>query len=88
VETTLATRMKLLPHEEKERILRLLDHVGLATRIPDYYDRKKLVSLMYSDKKTEEGKIAMILPTAIGTVSIRRGIPPSLIESVLEEVVE
>jgi 3-dehydroquinate synthase len=88
VETTLSTRMKVLPPEEKQRILQLLDHVGLPTRIPDYYDRKKLVGLMYSDKKAAEGMIAMVLPMAIGTVSTRRGISPSLIESVLEEVME
>jgi 3-dehydroquinate synthase len=88
VETTLSTRMKVLPAKEKERILQLLDKVGLPTRIPNYYDRKKLVGLMHSDKKAEEGMIAMVLPVAIGTVSVRRGIPPSLIESVLEEVME
>jgi 3-dehydroquinate synthase len=88
VETTLSHRMKLLSAEEKERILLLLDHFGLPTRIPNDYDREELVGLMHSDKKAEEGRIAMILPTAIGTVLVRRSIPPSLIESALEEVTE
>ncbi len=88
VETTLSTRMKVLPAEEKERILRLLDHFGLPTRIPKDYDREELVGLMHSDKKAEGGRIAMVLPMAIGTVSVRRSILPSLIESVLEEVTE
>ena len=87
-ETALAVRMGLLPVGEMKKISRLLDHFGLPSRIPNDYDRKRLVVLMHSDKKAEEGRIAMVLPTAIGAVSTRRGIPPSLIESVLEEVSE
>jgi 3-dehydroquinate synthase len=88
VETNLSTRMKVLPAEDKERILHLLDHFGLPTRIPKNYDREELVGLMHSDKKAEQGRIAMVLPTAIGTVSVKKGIPPSLLKSVLEEVKE
>jgi 3-dehydroquinate synthase len=87
-ETAVAARMGLLRVEEMKRILRLLDHFGLPTRIPKDYDRKNLVVLMHSDKKAEEGRISMVLPTAIGTVSTKRDIPPFLIESVLEEVTE
>lgn len=85
-ETALAVRMGLLPVEEMKRVSRLLDRFGLPTRIPNDYDRKRLVVLMHSDKKTEEGRISMVLPTAIGAVSTKTGIPPSLIESVLDEV--
>lgn len=87
-ETVLAVRMGLIPVEEMKRILRLLDHFGLPTRIPNDYDRKRLVVLMHSDKKGEEGRISMVLPTAIGTASTQRDILPSLIESALEEVTE
>ncbi len=88
VETALAVRMGLLRAEEMKRIFRLLDHFGLPTRIPNDYDRERLVILMHSDKKAEEGRISMVLPTAIGTASIQRDISPSLIESALQEVTE
>jgi 3-dehydroquinate synthetase len=78
--------LKILPVEEMGRILRLLGKLGLMTKIPGSYDRKKLVDLMISDKKAEDGKITIVLPARIGAVSIRKGIPPSLIESVLEEL--
>ncbi len=87
-EAAIAVGMGLLRVEEMKRILRLLDHFGLPTRIPNDYDRERLVVLLHSDKKTEEGRISMVLPTAIGTASIQKDIPPPLIESALEEVTE
>jgi 3-dehydroquinate synthase len=87
-ETVLSVRLKMLAPDEKKKILDLLENYGLPTRIPSSYDRKRLVDLMRWDKKAENGKIAVALPMAIGTVLVRDGIPPSLIESVLEEVAE
>jgi 3-dehydroquinate synthase len=87
-ETVLSARLKVLPAEEKEKILHLLEDYGLPTRIPSSIDREKLVDLMHSDKKAENGSITIVLPSAIGTVSVRKGIPDLLIKSVLEEVAQ
>ncbi len=86
VETTLSCRLNMLAIHEKERIRHLLEKYGLPTTIPSSYDPKRLVHLMRSDKKAENGRITVILPTAIGMVKIENGIPPSLMESVLKEV--
>ncbi len=87
-EACLSARMGLLPIEEKERILKLLKDYGLPTEIPKSYDRDRIIGLMRSDKKAENGKIAVVLPTAIGSASVKKGVPVSLIKSALQEVEE
>jgi 3-dehydroquinate synthase len=85
-ETVLSSRLKLLAAQEKERILHLLESYRLPTQIPRSFKRDKLIDLMHSDKKAENGSITVVLPTAIGKVSVKKGIPDFLIESALQEV--
>jgi 3-dehydroquinate synthase len=87
-ETALACRMGLLPAAERDRILRLLGAYGLPSGLPRSYDRTRLVELMKGDKKTEDGRIVMALPTAVGAISIRKGVARGEIEAALEEVAE
>ena len=87
-ETVLSSRLKILATHEKERILHLLESYRLPTRIPSSFKRDKLIGLMHSDKKAENGSITVVLPTAIGKVSVKKGIPDLLIESALQEVVQ
>jgi 3-dehydroquinate synthase len=87
-ETALACRLGLLPASEKGRILGLLKAYGLPSGLPRSLDRARLVDLMKGDKKTEQGRIVMALPTAVGAVSIAEGVGRPEIEVALEEVAQ
>jgi len=84
-ETFLSLRMDLLHFRDAERILRLLRDCGLPVRIPENCAPDLLISRMRSDKKAEDGKIAMVLPEAVGKASLVKQIPMRLIETVLRE---
>jgi 3-dehydroquinate synthase len=53
-----------------ERLVRLLDRVGLPTSAPDLPPSVALVKAMASDKKVKAGRVRLILPERIGAVSI------------------
>lgn len=85
-EAVLSTKMKKLALKEKERIFQLLQKYDLPTRIPASYDPERLVEFMHSDKKAEDGRIAVVLPKIIGDAVIRPSIPTVLMKEALREV--
>ncbi len=85
-EAVFSTKMKKLAPEAKERIFQLLQRYDLPTRIPASYDSERLVGFMHSDKKAEDGSIAVVLPKIIGDAVIRPSIPTFLMEEALREV--
>jgi 3-dehydroquinate synthase len=85
-EAVLSTRMGVLATEDTQRILTLLQTYGLPTRIPKGHDADTLIRLMGSDKKAENGRIAMVLPTTIGDAMVSQGVPVDLIRQALKEV--
>jgi len=78
----LAHRLNLLDTAEKERILALMDALGLNLPIPNLPPQKWL-NVMSQDKKVRHGRLRLVLPTAIGQVVIRDDIDPALIEEFL-----
>ncbi|MBW2057898.1 MAG: 3-dehydroquinate synthase [Deltaproteobacteria bacterium] len=84
-EAALSARMGILSDTERRRLLALLGIYGLPTRIPEGYNAERILALMASDKKTEEGRIAMALPTTIGDAVVKNGIPKGLILETLKE---
>lgn len=85
VESLLSTRMGVLSHGDNERILNLLGRYGLPTCIPNGYDTEKILGLMLSDKKAEDGRIAIVLPTTIGDAVVRQAVPNDAIREALKE---
>ncbi|UCD72150.1 MAG: 3-dehydroquinate synthase [Syntrophobacterales bacterium] len=85
-EAVLSTRMKMLQPEEKQRVLQLLKRYDLPALIPASYDTEKLIGIMHSDKKAEDGRIAVVLPKTIGDAMIMQSVPTLLIEEVIKEV--
>ncbi|NIO06156.1 MAG: 3-dehydroquinate synthase [Proteobacteria bacterium] len=86
VETILSTRMGALSHEDNKRIINLLRRYDLPTRIPRGYDTEKILGLMVSDKKAEDGRIAIVLPTTIGDAVVRKAVPDESIREAFREV--
>jgi len=85
-ETVLSTRMNVLPQRACERILEALQRYDLPTGIPKDYDTEKILNLMLSDKKAEDGRIAIVFPTAIGDAVVREAVPKEAISEALQEV--
>ena len=85
-ETVLSTRMNVLPRRACERILEALQRYDLPTGIPKDYDTEKILNLMLSDKKAEDGRIAIVFPTAIGDAVVREAVPKEAISEALQEV--
>lgn len=66
IEATLAVRLSLLKSAEYERIARILSHAHLPIRFDPPLSLQKLLTLMRSDKKSVQGTLKWVLPTALG----------------------
>lgn len=66
----LAESMGLIDAQTTSRQVALLEKLGLPTTLPENQDPEELVSLMWRDKKVQDGKIRFVLPTRIGEVQL------------------
>jgi 3-dehydroquinate synthase len=58
-----------------DRLVTLLEKIGLPTSASDLPANDKLMSIMRSDKKVADGKVRMVLPDRMGAVSIVNDTP-------------
>ena len=65
---------------------RLLVKFGLPVRLPEAYDTEAILSAMSHDKKFKDGTTVFVLPTAIGTVEIKKGVPTDWVREIIEEL--
>lgn len=72
VAARLAVNLGLLQTEEEPKILNLLAKAGLPITVPVELANIDIINSMYGDKKTTDGKINFIVPTAIGKAVIRK----------------
>jgi 3-dehydroquinate synthase len=63
----------------------LFERAGLPTRLKRNLNSAQLLQLMLGDKKVISGKLRLILPIGIGSVSIVDNIDPSVLQSVFEK---
>lgn len=54
--------------EQVDRVIALLEKVGLPTTIPSYIDKDVLVKKLYTDKKVRNGKLRFVLQKGIGDI--------------------
>ncbi len=73
----------ILPVENKDEIVGLLQDYGLPTAIPPQFDRKKIKKYLLADKKIVSGKVAYVLPVRIGEVIITDKVEEALVDKVL-----
>lgn len=57
-----------LTKEECDRVIALMEKVGLPVAIPEYIDRENLVQKLYTDKKVRDGKLRFVFQKGIGEV--------------------
>lgn len=75
----LAVGLGLIKEEVREQTLMLLASYQLATRIPKELSATEILRIMQHDKKSQAGKLRMVLPTAIGSVKLVTDIPDDLL---------
>ena len=81
----LAVRLGLMDQGEAQGQRRVLDGLGLPTKLPSL-KADELIRYMRRDKKAEEGRIRMILPTGIGSQPTLRTVEESRLMAALEAV--
>lgn len=64
----LGCRSGYLTEGERDRVIALLEKIGLPVTIPDYVDREALVKKLYTDKKVRDGKLRFVFQRGIGGV--------------------
>ncbi len=65
---------------------RLLQKFGLPVQLPSHYDTDRIMSAMAHDKKFKEGTMVFVIPTAIGAVEIRKGVPTEWVREIVEQL--
>jgi 3-dehydroquinate synthase len=79
----LAVNMGLMDQKEAQAQRRALKGLGLPTKLPAL-KADELIRYMRRDKKAEEGRIRMILPTGIGSPPTLRTVEESWLMEALE----
>jgi 3-dehydroquinate synthetase len=80
----LAVDMKRVERSLCDRLVALLDRIGLPTRATDLGTTQALIAAMQLDKKVADGQIRLILPDRLGAVSIVRDTPAAAIAAAWE----
>jgi len=79
----LAVRMGLMKREEAQAQGRVLEGIGLPTKLPTALEADDLIRYMRRDKKAEGGRIRMVLPMGVGSPPTLRMVEESkLIEAI------
>jgi len=81
----LAIGMGLMDPEEAQAQRRVLEGLSLPTKLPAL-EADELIRYMRRDKKSEEGRIRMILPTGIGSPPTLRTVEESKLMEAIEAV--
>jgi 3-dehydroquinate synthase len=82
-ESLLAQRLGWIGPEISDRLVRLLERFGLATRAPGL-DPDRLIEAMSRDKKNQRGRLRFVLPRSMGQVELTDAASETDIRAVLE----
>jgi len=83
MEAKLSHQLGLINNEEVLRIKALISFYELPSEMPGEIEISDLIETMQIDKKTVEGKIHVVLPEKVGSVSIHREITAEDIKRLL-----
>ena len=82
--TDLACRMGILSAAEKRRITALLQAAGLPVEVPRRLGLEHIRATMQVDKKVLNGRLRLVLPTALGQAIITEDFDAQLLHETLE----
>ncbi|MGE0044537.1 MAG: 3-dehydroquinate synthase [Hyphomonadaceae bacterium] len=85
----LSARIGLCPAADASRVHAHLETAGFVTdlrKLPGApFDPEKLLTLMYADKKAENGALTLILARAIGAAFVQKAAPAEEVKALLRE---
>ncbi|MCI3920291.1 3-dehydroquinate synthase [Paenibacillus sp. TRM 82003] len=84
----LAVRLGVAEEAVYETTRRLLSLLELPVTLPGHFETEAIMEAMMHDKKFRGGEMVFVLPTAVGEVVIRKGIPAALVREVVESLKE
>lgn len=84
----LAVRLGICDPEVYERTRAILSRLQLPVTIPAAMETDAVMEAIMHDKKFRGGQMVFVLPTAIGSVKIQKGIPAAAVREVVERLKE
>ncbi|MDB4897068.1 MAG: 3-dehydroquinate synthase [Firmicutes bacterium] len=85
--TAIAQEMQVLQEPElRVRLERLLQRLGLPTRLPEGVTAASLSALMMRDKKVEGGRIHWVLPVRAGEVKVTPDVTPAAVQRAIDSI--
>ncbi len=84
VAAELSHRLGWLGAHDAERVRALVMHARLPTQVPAELDAGRMLELMSVDKKVEDGRLRLVLLTAIGNAVISADVPAAAITETLD----
>ncbi|MGQ9548017.1 MAG: 3-dehydroquinate synthase [Roseiflexus sp.] len=85
LEAQIACRMGMVEPDFVERQKRLLRSWGLPTSLLPALRIDDLIERTLRDKKVQAGRVRWVLPTGIGSATVRDDVPEQVVRSVLED---
>lgn len=82
----IAVDLKCWQEDCAQRQLSLIQKAGLPTRLPQTIETPAVLAMLQLDKKVESGRVRFVLPTQIGTVTIKDQVPTHFIERSLNKM--
>lgn len=79
----IAATMGLLTTHDRARQQRLLAAYGLPISFPTSIDPQDILDRTMHDKKVRQGRVRWVLPTSIGSVTVRDDVPVEVVRLVL-----
>lgn len=67
-QVNLGCKLGYLSEKQRDRVIALLERIGLPVSIPDYIDREQLIKKLYTDKKVRNGTLRFVFQKGIGDV--------------------
>ena len=83
----IAVAMGLWSQADQDRQRRLIAAAGLPLQWPEL-DPEAVLACLQADKKVREGKVRFVLPTGVGSVTIRDDVDPATIRAALARTAE
>ena len=80
----LALKLGMWQREDLQRMRDLMGRLNLPSSLKKEWKTDDLISAMMHDKKTESGKLKIVLPTAIGQSVVQKNIPVEIIRQTME----
>jgi 3-dehydroquinate synthase len=83
----LAQLLAFFTEKEFNRLIELIQHTGLPTKIP-YLEKTLILDTIERDKKVRDRKVRFVLPTKLGKVKLMNDIPTAILHKTIQALMQ